>query len=239
VDNQIAFDPPGSFVYTNHYGSDTVSDVVYQIGDLEVIIDPKYSTSMDATTCPLTASLFVLDEFANQWTDISVPLLDWISLFQQTATLSVPAGYLTIEQPDLGFIAEQTYNLKIRLQDLMSMNPVQSAIETFFQVTVYHKCSRNSFTIDDSDDLEYEIPATGTLTVSIPGSTVTGATAGCALEFSVEILDYPSNTWTTVSEANATSKYTFIVADAALDARASNAFDVQTTDHAAWANTSF
>jgi len=81
VDNKLAFDPPGSFVYANHYGSDPVSDVTYQIGDADVVIDPKYSTSMDTDDCPLIASLLVLDEATNLWNDVSVSLMSWISLF--------------------------------------------------------------------------------------------------------------------------------------------------------------
>jgi len=41
--NKVAFDPSGSYVYANHYGTSVVSDVNYEIGDT-VNIDPKYST---------------------------------------------------------------------------------------------------------------------------------------------------------------------------------------------------
>ena len=67
VDNQLAFDPSGSFVYANHYGTSVVSDVSYQIGAATVSIDPKYSTSMPTTTCPLNAYLYVLNEQTNEW----------------------------------------------------------------------------------------------------------------------------------------------------------------------------
>jgi len=83
-----------------------------------------------------------------------------------------------------------------------------SAIETLFDVTVYHKCSRNSFTISDQSDVSYEISATGTTTaVAIPISTVTGATAGCTLEYTAEILDYPTNLWVTLNPTNVASSY--------------------------------
>ena len=55
VDNLLAFDPSGSRVHANGYGTSVVSDVNYKIGDSAVNIDPKYSTKMDTTTCPLTA----------------------------------------------------------------------------------------------------------------------------------------------------------------------------------------
>lgn len=118
------------------------------------------------------------------------------------------------------------------------MNPIQSAIETIFQVTVFHKCSRNSFTINDTNDMLYEILAGAAPVVNVPMSTVTGAIAGCTLVFSVEILDYPSNSWTVVRQANSTAKYSFIVSDPSLNTGSSNSFDVQTADFASWANTS-
>lgn len=68
------------------------------------------------------------------------------------------------------------------------MNPDTSAIETFFQVTVYHKCSLNQFTLNDITNQAYEISATGvTPTITIPVSTVTGNTAGCTLEYTIEV----------------------------------------------------
>jgi len=95
--------------------------------------------------------------------------------------------------------------MKIRIQDLLSMS---SAIETLFDVTVYHKCSRNSFTISNQSDVSYEISATGT-TAAVPIliSVVTGATAGCTLEFTAEILDYPTNLWVTLDSTNVASSY--------------------------------
>jgi len=56
--------------------------------------------------------------------------------------------------------------------------------------------------------VSYEISATGTTAaVTIPISTVTGATAGCTLEYTAEILDYPTNLWVTVVAANVLSSY--------------------------------
>jgi hypothetical protein len=66
---------------------------------------------------------------------------------------------------------------------------------------------------------------------------VTGNTADCVLFYTIEILDYPSNSWVEVTRANATSKYTFIVSVAALDDPSTNTFDAQTVNFAAWANT--
>lgn len=44
VDNKLAFDPAASFVYSNHYGTSPVADVLYEIGSGSFFIDPKYST---------------------------------------------------------------------------------------------------------------------------------------------------------------------------------------------------
>ena len=65
VDNMLAFDPPASFVYANHYGTSPVADVNYLIGTPVVNIDPKYSTVFDNVACPLTATLYILDPVAN------------------------------------------------------------------------------------------------------------------------------------------------------------------------------
>ena len=65
VDNKLAFDPTGSTVYTNAYGTAVVSDISYQIGAALVTIEPKYSALMDTTACPLNAYLWVLDETTN------------------------------------------------------------------------------------------------------------------------------------------------------------------------------
>lgn len=118
------------------------------------------------------------------------------------------------------------------------MNPTSSAIETIFQVNVYHKCSRNTFTLNDITDKSYEISATGTTAaVNVPISTVSGNTAGCALQYTIEIFDLPTNSWTLISQANRNSKYLFIVASASLDDLTTNTFDIQTSDFATWANT--
>jgi len=56
--------------------------------------------------------------------------------------------------------------------------------------------------------VSYEISATGTTAaVAIPISTVTGATAGCTLEYTAEILDYPTNLWVTLNPTNVASSY--------------------------------
>jgi len=71
-------------------------------------------------------------------------------------------------------------------------------------------------------------------------STVTGATAGCTLQYTIEIMDYPLSSWVQVTQANtdaATGKYKFIVSAAALDDPTTNTLDVQTVDFTAWGNT--
>jgi hypothetical protein len=149
---------------------------------------------------------------------------------------------MTIQQADTGFEDQKTYQLKIKITDLLMMDPVASAIETFFTVTVYHKCSRNEFTISDQQDVTYDISAlvaSPTAVTNVPISTVTGNTAGCVLTYTVEIYDYPKNDWVVISQANTdlTAKYHFIVSVPALDDTTSNAFDVQTVDFSSWANT--
>jgi hypothetical protein len=72
--------------------------------------------------------------------------------------------------------------------------------ETTFQVTIFHKCSLNSFSISDTLDQTYQIAATGLATaVTVPISSVSGNTAGCPLTYTIEILDNPSGTWTTIT----------------------------------------
>ena len=146
----------------------------------------------------------------------------WVSAFTTTTGANI-AGYMTINQADTGFVAETVTTLKIRVQDLLSL---QSYVETIFHVNVFHKCSRNSFSISDQSDVEYEIAVTGTTpAVSIPISTVTGATAGCPLQYTLEILDYPTNTWIQVVAANVLSSYQFIVAAPPAD-MSTNAFQI-------------
>lgn len=81
--------------------------------------------------------------------------------------------------------------------------------------------------------------ASPTAATNIPISTVTGNTAGCTLTYTIEIFDYPSNSWVTITQANtsAAGKYKFIVSVPALDDPTTNTFDVQTTDFTSWANT--
>jgi hypothetical protein len=66
---------------------------------------------------------------------------------------------------------------------------------------------------------------------------VSGNTAGCTLQYTIEIFDLPTNSWTLISQANRNSKYLFIVDSANLDDLTTNTFDIQTTDFATWANT--
>ena len=205
-----------------------------------MLIDPKYSTTMDTTTCPITASLFVLDDLTNMWVEDSTSAFSnaWISSFNTSKGANV-AGYLSIFQADTGFIAEKTYTVKIKLKDLQSMDATAATSETIFKVTVYHKCSRNTFTLNDITDQSYAIAATGIASaISIPKSTVTGNTVGCTLEYTIEIFDSSRNDWTVISSVNQASKYTFIVANANLDLLSTNTFDIQTADFATWANTS-
>jgi small ligand-binding sensory domain FIST len=94
--------------------------------------------------------------------------------------------------------------------------------------------------LNDQQDVTYDIAAlvgTPTAATNVPKSTVTGNTADCVLTYTIEILDYPSNSWVEITQANATSKYTFIVQVAALDDPSTNTFDVQTINFATWANT--
>ena len=56
---------------------------------------------------------------------------------------------MTINQADTGFVTEYTYDVMIKIQDPLSMNPTASAISTIFQVYVYHKCAKNTFTISN------------------------------------------------------------------------------------------
>lgn len=100
---------------------------------------------------------------------------------------------------------------------------------------VYHKCSLNSFTLNDVTDKNFEIGTDSAIT--IPTSTVTGATSGCSLEYTIEIYNPSSLTWTTITQANASSTYKFIVSSADLDDPTKNTFDIDTSDYATWAGT--
>lgn len=145
VDNFLSFDPTASWTYANHYGTSPQADVTYLIGTGTQTFNPKYSTTFDTTSCPLVATVSILDTVANQWNDVTSSLPVWLSSFSPATGTNI-AGYFTIYQADTGFVAEKTYNLKIKVWDVLSMKP---AIETFFDVYVYHKCSRNTFTISD------------------------------------------------------------------------------------------
>jgi hypothetical protein len=112
---------------------------------------------------------------------------------------------------------------------------IAPGVEAVFTVTVYQKCSVNSFVLNPTGDQTFAISPTATATsaLPIPASTFSSdPTAGCPLEFSVEIYNYALLTWTRITSANAPS---FISSDPA-DDLSSNAFSVQTTDFAAWAN---
>ena len=121
-------------MYANAYGASVVSDVSYEIGTTAVIINPKYSTAMATTTCPLNAQLFVLDETTNQWVEDSGAAFTntWIQSFEKVKTVTNAAGYMTIYLADTGFIAEINKTLKIRITDPLTLDPNASAIETVF-----------------------------------------------------------------------------------------------------------
>lgn len=104
VENKLSFDS-ATWTYANHYGTSAVSDVSYQIGGTAVNISPKYSTSMDTTTCGLTAKLYVFNASTNLWTDVTTTLPAWVSAFTATTGANI-AGYMTINQADTGFLAE-------------------------------------------------------------------------------------------------------------------------------------
>lgn len=180
----------------------------------------------------------MLDETANLWNDITATPNAQASAFVTASGGANVAGYTTINKADSGFVAEQKYTVKIRITDPLMMDPVAGAIETIFQLTIFHKCSKNQFTLNDQTDISYSILAAGgTPAQNIQVSTVTGATAGCMLVYTIEVLNYPSPEWTTVSQANALSTYSFIVSAAALDLTSTNTFDIQTDDFAKWAGT--
>ena len=61
--------------------------------------------------------------------------------------------------------------------------------------------------------------------MTIPISIVTGNTAGCTLEYTVEAFSIPDNTWVTLTDALKTSTYTFI-SSANFDTKTTNAFSV-------------
>ena len=96
VDNRLAFDPTGAFVYANHYGTEPVKDYEYLIGTPVVQINPKYSTVFTTTACPLTAWLYILDEQTNQWVDKTTSLPTWIPTFEPTKTAANIAAHMTI-----------------------------------------------------------------------------------------------------------------------------------------------
>ena len=72
--------------------------------------------------------------------------------------------------------------------------------------------------------------------MTVPISTVTGNTAGCTLQYTIEIYSSSLLTWTSISQANVGSTYTFIVSNANLDDTTTNTFSIQTTDFATWAD---
>ena len=121
VDNLLAFDG-SSWTYTNQYGTAKPPNVSYQIGATEVKIDPKFSTKLAITACPLTAQLFVLDDTTNLWVENSTSTFSnaWINTFRGTAYNvgeTQNAGYFVISQTDSGFVAELKKSVKIRIFD--------------------------------------------------------------------------------------------------------------------------
>ena len=120
VDNLLAFDG-SSWTYSNHYGTAKPPNVSYQIGSAAVTINPKYSTKITITDCPLTAQLYVLDDTTNLWVEDSTSTFSnaWINTFRTAYNTgaSQDAGYLVISQTDAGFVAELTKSVKIRIYD--------------------------------------------------------------------------------------------------------------------------
>ena len=103
VDNKVSFDPISSRVYSNGYGTQVVENMSYQIGATKVEIDPKYSTSMNIATCPITATLYVLDDLTNRYVEESSST--WKAGFWPLFNVK-NAGFLEIFQTDAGYVAE-------------------------------------------------------------------------------------------------------------------------------------
>ena len=116
----LAFDG-SSWTYTNQYGTAKPPNVSYQIGATAVNIDPKFSTKLAITACPLTAQLFVLDDTTNLWIEDSTSAFSnaWINTFRTAynSAATQNAGYLVISQTDSGFVAELKKSIKIRIFD--------------------------------------------------------------------------------------------------------------------------
>jgi hypothetical protein len=137
VDNLLTFSATPSSQYANSYGTTTpIPNYSYQIGTTAVNVNLKYSTISTNVACPLTATLYIQDPTTNVWVDKSTVKADWISLFEITKSAANHAGYMTIYQAETlpVFVPEVTYNVKIKIQDLLSMDPNASAIETVFTV---------------------------------------------------------------------------------------------------------
>jgi len=141
VDNQLTFSPTPSSQFLNHYGTGippppNIPNFSYLIGTSAQPVDLKYSTIFTNVECPLTATLYIYDQPSNSWVDKSVTKADWISVFEPTKTATQIAGFMTIYQAETlpVFVPEVTHKVKIKVQDLLSMDPNASAIEAIFTV---------------------------------------------------------------------------------------------------------
>ena len=108
------------------------------------------------------------------------------------------------------------------------------AQELEFTVTVSHACENNTFTLAlNQTDQKYTIgSSSATTAITIPKSTVTGASANtnCVLEYTTEIFDEILNEWKTLTAALVTSTYTWIKSGTLGDATTTNTFQVWTTN---------
>lgn len=91
--------------------------------------------------------------------------------------------------------------MKITFTDPLTVDPVAITVAALFDVTVWHTCDNNPFTLTDQPNISYTVPQ-GTVDANSPITTVAKTTvnganadAKCWLSYRTEYWDISTNLW--------------------------------------------
>jgi len=115
--------------------------------------------------------------------------------------------------------------MKITFTDPLANDPVAITVAALFDVTVYHTCDSNPFTLTDQSNISYTVPAgitdANSPTTVVAKTTVNNANSdsNCWLSYRTEFWDATTNNWTEMTNglANASPRGLFIQANSYSD----------------------
>lgn len=199
-------------------------------------------TGSDNTVCPNTVKFELREDgSAQNWaswsggsftTKASTPVTySFVTSLTTTGAMNVLGGF-TINTTGRLFTPSKKFNARLTLTG----NGSAKVVEVLFNITLVDNCSANTFTISQPATVNYSIALSGTTpAITRTMSTVTGATSGCTLEYTLEVYDSSLFDWVQITTANVASKWTFLQYTSSTT---TNAFSVQTTNFSTWGNTS-